>query len=90
MYVFAPAREVQFVAGVDRIVPAREAGLARPAESYVEIAHFDPEKQVVLFKPGSLHRLKDPIPFEGQTIQSLRYTDLHRFKRASTTEDLFE
>jgi predicted type IV restriction endonuclease len=89
MYVSSPVQEVQFVAEVDRIVPAHEADLARPAESYVEIAHFDPEKQVVLFKPGSLHRLKAPIPFEGRTIQSLRYTDLRRFKRASTTDDLF-
>ncbi|MES3630939.1 MAG: hypothetical protein PPP56_12320 [Longimonas sp.] len=90
MYVAAPAQEVQFVAKVDRIVPAREADLARPVGSYTEIARFDPEKQVVLFKPGSLHRLEDPIPFEGRTIQSLRYTDLRRFKHAATTEDLFE
>ena len=89
IYVSSPAQEVQFVAEVDRIVPAREADLVRPAESYVDAARLDPDKQVVLFKPDSLYQIEDPIPFEGDTVQSLRYTDVRRFKQAATTKDLF-
>jgi len=89
MYVTSPVQEVRFFAEVDDIVPAREAELSKPVESYDSIAHFDSDKKVVTFKSGSLYELKDPIPYGGgKTPYSLRYTDLQSFRNAKTTDDI--
>ena len=58
----------------------------RAVEAYQ--AEFDENKQVVVFEPGSLYELSDPIDYESRVPYSLRYTELGRFKRANTTDDL--
>lgn len=89
MYISEDAQQVQYVARVKEIVPATEATLARTLESYVgEQAEFDESKQVVVFEPGSLYELEDPIDYESRVPYSLRYTELGRFKQAETTDDI--
>jgi len=73
---------------VDSIVPATEADLASPLESYVDMAKFDRDKKVVRFKDGSLHKLEDPIPHGEYTPQGMSYTTLGKFKQAEQTGDL--
>jgi hypothetical protein len=66
-----------------------ETQLARTLDSYVgEQAEFDESKQVVVFEPGSLYELADPIKFESRVPYSLRYTELERLKEAETTDDI--
>jgi len=61
----------------------------RTLESYVgDQAEFDENKQVVVFEPGSLYELEDPIEYESRVPYSLRYTELGRFKQAGTTDDI--
>jgi hypothetical protein len=88
MYIAKPAQEVRYFAEVDSIVPATEADLASPLESYVDMAKFDRDKKVVRFKEGSLHKLEDPIPHGEYTPQGMSYTTLEKFKRAEQTGDL--
>jgi hypothetical protein len=89
MYVSEDVQQIQYVARVNKIVPAAEATLARTVESYVgDQANFDDTKQVVLFDPGSLYELEDPILYESRVSYSLRYTDFGRFKQADTTDDI--
>jgi hypothetical protein len=89
IYVASPEKRVRFFAEVKEIVFAGEADLAKPPESYADMAKFDSDKKVVLFKPGSLHELEDPIPYKDKVAYSLRYTDLESFRNASTTADVF-
>jgi hypothetical protein len=51
-------------------------------------AEFDQGKHVVVFEPGSLYELTDPIQYESRVPYSLRYTELSRFKNAETTDDI--
>jgi hypothetical protein len=89
MYVSEDVQQIQYVARVNKIVPAAEATLARTLESYVgDQANFDDAKQVVLFEPGSLYELEDPIPYESRVPYSLGYTEFGRFKQADTTDDI--
>ncbi|GAB7019663.1 hypothetical protein JCM18750_25240 [Halostagnicola bangensis] len=61
----------------------------RSLESYVgDQANFDSSKCVVIFEPGSLYELSDPIPLETRVPYGLRYTDLGSFRTAETTDDL--
>jgi hypothetical protein len=89
IYVSDDVQAVQYVARVKEIVPANSATLARTVESYAgEQAEFDQNQKVVMFEPGSLYELTDPIPFESRVPYSLRYTELGRFRRAETTDDI--
>lgn len=89
MYISDDVQEVRYVARVREIISAAEAQLARTLESYVgDQAEFDEGKKVVLFEPGSLYELADPIEYESRMPYSLRYTELGRFKRAETTDDI--
>lgn len=51
-------------------------------------AEFDKGKTVVLFEPGSLYELADPITYQSRVPYSPRYTELGRFKQAETTDDI--
>jgi hypothetical protein len=89
IYVSDNVQAVQYVAKVKEIVPANQATLARTLESYRgEQAEFDENQKVVMFEPGSLYELTDPIPFESRVPYSLRYTELGRLKNAETTDDI--
>jgi len=89
MYISDDVQEVRYVARVREIVSATEAQLARTLESYIgDQAEFDEGKKVVLFEPGSLYELADPIEYESRVPYSLRYTELGRFKQAETTDDI--
>jgi hypothetical protein len=89
MYISDDVQEIRYVARVREIVPATEATLARTLESYVgDQAEFDEGKKVVVFEPGSLYELADPIQYESRVPYSLRYTELGRFKQADTTDDI--
>lgn len=89
MYVSDDIQEVRYVARVKEIVPANEATLARTLESYAgEQAEFDANQKVVVFEPGTLYELTDPIPFESRVPYSLRYTELGRLRQAETTDDI--
>lgn len=89
MYVSEDVQEIRYIARVKDILPATEATLARTLESYVgDQAEFDQSKQVVIFEPGSLYELTDPIEYESRVPYSLRYTELRLFKSAETTDDI--
>lgn len=89
-YISRTDREVRYVARVADVVAAREADLDRPLEDYVgEQAEFDERKKVVLFEPGSLYELEDPIPYGSKYPQSLQYTTLGALREADLTDDLF-
>lgn len=89
MYIPDDVQEIRYVARVQDIVPATDATLARTLESYVgDQAEFDQDKKVVVFEPGSLYELADPIEYESRVPYSLRYTELGRFKEAETTDDI--
>ncbi|MFC6616118.1 type I restriction enzyme HsdR N-terminal domain-containing protein [Halopenitus salinus] len=88
-YVAGGPMEIQYIASIKEIVPAEEATLARDQESYIgDEADFDPGDQVVIFEPGSLYELEDPIRYKNKAPQGRVYTDLKTFKNASTTEDV--
>jgi hypothetical protein len=90
VYVTRTAREVRYVAEVKEIVGSEEAGLAKPLDEYTgDEAEFDTDKKVVVFKPGTLYELEDPIPFGEEYPQSHRYTELGKLKEATVTDDLF-
>jgi hypothetical protein len=64
--------------------------LASDLESYTgEEADYEPNDQVVVFEPGSLYELEDPIPYERKAPQSRVYTDLESFRNASSTKDAY-
>jgi len=64
--------------------------LASDVETYTgEEAEYEPDDQVVIFKPGTLYELEDPIPYEKKAPQSRVYTDLKKFRTASTTKDAY-
>uniref|UniRef100_A0A7D5L0A8 Uncharacterized protein n=1 Tax=Natrinema halophilum TaxID=1699371 RepID=A0A7D5L0A8_9EURY len=89
MYISDDVQQVRYVARVKEIVPSTEATLARTLESYVgDQAEFDENKQVVVFEPGTLYELENPIDYESRVPYSLRYTELGRFKQAETTDDI--
>ena len=89
IYISDDVQAVRYVARVKEIVPANEATLARTLESYAgDQAEFDENQKVVMFEPGSLYELTDPIPFESRVPYSLRYTELGRLKKAKTTDDI--
>jgi len=89
MYVTDDNSEIRYVAEVDRIVGATEADLVKPAEEYEHEAEFDPTDQVVVFKPGTLYELENPIPYKEKYPQSLRYSTLGKLRDADTTWDVF-
>jgi hypothetical protein len=89
IYITGDAGEIQYVGRVKEIVPAEEAQLARPLDSYVgDQANFDESKKVVVFEPDSLYRLEDTIELESRVPYRLRYTDLGSFREADTTDDI--
>lgn len=94
MYVSEDVQEVKYVARFKDTVPATEADTARPKEAYFESgsddaqAGFDPDQQVVVFEPGSLYELEDPVPFETKFPMSLQYTTLGALRSAETTDDM--
>ncbi|MCU4799749.1 type I restriction enzyme HsdR N-terminal domain-containing protein [Halobacteria archaeon HArc-gm2] len=88
-YVAGGPMEIQYIASIKEIIPAKEAILARDQESYTgDEADFEPGDQVVVFEPGSLYELEDPIRYKNKAPQGRVYTDLSTFKNASTTEDV--
>jgi len=95
VYVSEDVQMVKYVAKVKDIVSPEEADLARPLDFYNEAASddeqagFDPAKNVIIFEEGSLFELEDPIPFNNEWIQSLRYTSLGELKAAENTDDIF-
>ena len=63
MYITGDVGAVMYVARIKEIVPASDATLSRPLESYTgDQATFDQNKRVVVFEPESLYELSDPIP----------------------------
>lgn len=89
-YVAGGPKEIRYVATVKEIVPAEAANLAREIETYTgSEAGYEPGDQVVVFEPGTLYELEDPIPYEKKAPQSRVYTDLERFRTASTTKDAY-
>lgn len=64
--------------------------LASDLETYSgEEADSEPNDQVVVFEPGTLYELEDPISYKEKAPQSRVYTDLESFKTASTTKDAY-
>ena len=88
MYVTQDIREVQYFATVQDVVPPADAELVREPTEYLDRDEIDGDKMVVRFKPGSLYRLEDPIPYANKYPQSLRYTTLGKFRTAETTDDI--
>lgn len=90
MYHAGGPRKVRFVARVKSIVRPEDAPLSRPLETYTgDEAEFSSDKRVVVFEPGTLYELTDPIPYENKYPQALRYTTLGALRTAETTDDLF-
>jgi len=89
-YVAGGPQEIRYVARVKEIVRAKNVTLASDLTAYTgEKATYEPDDQVVVFEPGTLYELEDPISYEGKAPQSRVYTDLGRFKTASTTREAY-
>lgn len=86
MYVSGSAKEVRYFARVLDIVDAKEANLARSEDEYPQ---FDTHKKVVVFEPGTLYEIENPIPYRVKTPYSMRYTTLGQFRSATGTDELF-
>lgn len=95
MYVSEDVQQIRYIAQVKEIVDAEEADLARDLESYSEPqsaedqAGFDVEKQVIVFEPGSLLELEDPIELGSKWPQGLTYTTLGDIRTATKTHEAF-
>ena len=88
-YVAGGPKEIRYFATIKEIVPAEEATLARGTDTYDgDEARYEPGDQVVVFEPGSLYELEDPIQYKDKAPQGRVYSDLATFKNASTTEDV--
>lgn len=88
-YVAGGPMQIQYIAKIKEIIPAENASLARPVETYGgEEAAYEPGDQVVVFEPGSLYELDDPIGYKNKAPKGRVYSDLGTFKIASTTEDV--
>ena len=89
-YVAGGPQEIRYIAAIKEIVKAENVTLASDLSTYTgEEAEYEPDDQVVVFEPGSLYELEDPIPYEEKAPQSRVYTDLESFKTASTTKDTY-
>lgn len=55
---------------------------------YKDRAKIDEGKKVIMFEPGSLYELEDPVPFKTKYPQGLRYTTLGELRTAETTDDM--
>jgi hypothetical protein len=89
MYVTGDVREIKYFAEVDEVIDPEEAGLERDPLDYKERAKIADDKMVIKFNSGSLYELKDPIPYEVEYPQGLRYTTLSKIRDAETTDDVF-
>jgi hypothetical protein len=89
-YVAGGPSEIRYIAAVKEIVQAEDAPLAHGLEAYGgQEADYEQGDQVVLFEPGTLYELEDPIPYEKKAPQSRVYTDLESFRTASTTREAY-
>lgn len=89
-YVAGGPSEIRYIAAVKEIVQAEDAPLAHGLEAYGgQEADYEQGDQVVLFEPGTLYELEDPIPYEKKAPQSRVYTDLESFRTASTTKEAY-
>ena len=89
-YVAGGPKEIRYIAAVKEIVRAEDVTLASDVETYTgEEAEYEPDDQVVIFEPGTLYELEDPILYEKKAPQSRVYTDLKKFRTASTTKDAY-
>lgn len=88
-YVAGGPKKIQYIASIAEIVPAKDATLARNKETYIgKEAEFEPGDKVVVFEPGTLYELEDPIRYKNKAPQGRVYTDLGSFKNATTTDDV--
>ncbi|MGB9953412.1 type I restriction enzyme HsdR N-terminal domain-containing protein [Haloarcula marismortui] len=87
MYVTGDVREVKYFAEVKDVVRPDEADLMREPLDYTD-AKIDEGKKVIMFEPGSLYELEDPVPFKAKYPQGLRYTTLGELRTAETTYDM--
>jgi len=89
-YVAVGPSKIRYVATIADIIPAEKATLAQGLESYTgNEAGYESGDQVVVFEPGTLYEIEDPIPYEQKAPQSRVYTDLRSFKTATTTKDAY-
>lgn len=88
MYVTGDVQEVKYIAEVSEIIDPADASLKREPSDYQDGAKIADGKKVINFVPGSLHELEDPIPYESDYPQSLRYTTLGKLRTAESTDDI--
>jgi hypothetical protein len=89
-YVAGGPQEIRYIATVKEIARAEDVTLASDLETYTgEEADYEPNDQVVVFEPGTLYELEDPISYEEKAPQSRVYTDLESFRTASSTKDAY-
>jgi hypothetical protein len=88
MYVTGDVRQVKYIAEVERVVSPDRADLKREPLEYKDRGAIADDKKVIVFKPGTLYELEDPVPFETRYPQGLRYTTLGELRTAETTDDM--
>ena len=88
MYVTGDVRKVKYFAEVSAVVEPEEADLVREPMDYQDAAKIEEGKKVIKFKPGTLHELENPIPYQSKYPQGLRYTTLGDLRDAETTDDM--
>ncbi|ELZ51216.1 hypothetical protein C465_04574 [Halorubrum distributum JCM 9100] len=88
MYVTGGVRQVKYIAEVERVVSPEQADLMREPLEYKNRGAIADDKKVIIFKPGSLYELEDPVPYETRYPQALRYTTLGELRTAETTDDM--
>jgi len=87
MYVTKPVQEVKYFGEIEKIIdPGKEES---PIDN-LEKHNYSEGYKLILLKEGSLRELENPILFGEDIIQNLRYTDLEKLKKASTTDDLWD
>ncbi|WP_436901286.1 type I restriction enzyme HsdR N-terminal domain-containing protein [Halovenus halobia] len=88
MYVTGDVQEVKYFAKVSEVVEPDEAELMRESTDYKDRAKIADGKKVIMFEPGSLYELDDPVPYKSKYPQGLRYTTLGKLLNAKTTDDM--
>jgi len=85
LYVSAPESAVKFISEIHKIVdPTSPESPLKPSEH----GTYEKGKKAIIFKPGSLRRLAEPLGRGKAHPQGIWYSTLNSLARAKTLDDL--
>jgi len=90
LYIGKPESSVLYFGDIESITQPIQSRQDLRKIQEEDLDTFEKGKRVIHLKPGSLVRLKDPIPLRDRRSapRGLRYTTLHRMIQANYVEDL--